>query len=193
MRRHLPCRLLVIALLCGVFSTSGQAAVYFVKGSASSLTVSGTITTDGELGVLTSADIVAWNLALDGFGSPKLFTEANSRLNFSGPNLLATSTELLFDYSLSGFTYVSFVSVPSNLPSSGAVQWVGNFGSGFLNLQSGYRGGPSGTFINEFSFGSGMHEIATAVPEPSTWAMMLLGFVGIGFITCRSRNQAAVA
>ena len=33
--------------------------------------------------------------------------------------------------------------------------------------------------------------IATAVPEPSTWAMMLLGFAGVGFLTYRRRTQFA--
>jgi hypothetical protein len=30
-----------------------------------------------------------------------------------------------------------------------------------------------------------------AVPEPSTWAMMILGFAGIGFMAYRRRNQTA--
>jgi hypothetical protein len=30
-----------------------------------------------------------------------------------------------------------------------------------------------------------------AVPEPSTWAMMILGFAGVGYLTYRRRNQAA--
>nr|WP_312014515.1 PEPxxWA-CTERM sorting domain-containing protein [Bradyrhizobium sp. AUGA SZCCT0283] len=30
----------------------------------------------------------------------------------------------------------------------------------------------------------------SAVPEPSTWAMMILGFAGIGFLAYRRRNQA---
>jgi PEP-CTERM motif len=30
----------------------------------------------------------------------------------------------------------------------------------------------------------------TTVPEPSTWAMMLLGFAGLGFVTYRRRNTA---
>ncbi|MEH2492918.1 hypothetical protein V1280_008857 [Bradyrhizobium sp. AZCC 2230] len=29
-----------------------------------------------------------------------------------------------------------------------------------------------------------------AVPEPSTWAMLILGFCGVGFMTYRRRNQA---
>ncbi len=33
--------------------------------------------------------------------------------------------------------------------------------------------------------------MTTAVPEPSTWAMMLLGFAGIGFATYRHRSRRA--
>jgi hypothetical protein len=36
-------------------------------------------------------------------------------------------------------------------------------------------------------------DVATAVPEPSTWAMMILGFLGIGFIACRRKNQSLLA
>jgi hypothetical protein len=32
--------------------------------------------------------------------------------------------------------------------------------------------------------------IANAVPEPSTWAMMILGFAGIGFMVYRRKNTA---
>jgi PEP-CTERM motif-containing protein len=32
-----------------------------------------------------------------------------------------------------------------------------------------------------------------AVPEPSTWAMMILGFLGVGFIAYRRKNQSAVS
>jgi hypothetical protein len=33
----------------------------------------------------------------------------------------------------------------------------------------------------------------TAVPEPSTWAMLLLGFAGLGFIGFRRRNKMALS
>lgn len=48
------------------------------------------------------------------------------------------------------------------------------------------------TFTGDGAFTGTMTAI-TAVPEPSTWAMMILGFAGIGFLTYRRRNQAAVA
>jgi hypothetical protein len=34
--------------------------------------------------------------------------------------------------------------------------------------------------------------LASAVPEPSTWAMMILGFAGIGFMAYRRKNQTAL-
>jgi hypothetical protein len=33
----------------------------------------------------------------------------------------------------------------------------------------------------------------SAVPEPSTWAMMLLGFAGLGFAFKQSRRKASMA
>lgn len=35
--------------------------------------------------------------------------------------------------------------------------------------------------------------VVAAVPEPSTWAMMILGFVGLGFLTYRRKNHTAPA
>jgi probable HAF family extracellular repeat protein len=34
--------------------------------------------------------------------------------------------------------------------------------------------------------------IMTSVPEPSTWAMMILGFCGLGFVACRRKRKAAL-
>ena len=37
---------------------------------------------------------------------------------------------------------------------------------------------------------NGTFAINSAVPEPSTWAMMVLGFAGLGFMAYRRRNQS---
>jgi hypothetical protein len=47
-------------------------------------------------------------------------------------------------------------------------------------------------------FGQGRFSFALApavasVPEPSTWAMMIIGFAGVGFVTYRRRKVAALA
>ena len=34
--------------------------------------------------------------------------------------------------------------------------------------------------------------VVAAVPEPSTWAMMILGFVGVGFMTYRRKSKPAI-
>ena len=38
---------------------------------------------------------------------------------------------------------------------------------------------------------TGFNEQVAAVPEPSTWAMMILGFAGVGFLAYRRRNQVS--
>jgi hypothetical protein len=35
-------------------------------------------------------------------------------------------------------------------------------------------------------------DVTAAVPEPSTWAMMVLGFAGIGFVTYRRKSKPAM-
>jgi hypothetical protein len=49
-----------------------------------------------------------------------------------------------------------------------------------------------GHFSSDFN--PGFEGIATvaAVPEPSTWAMMILGFCSLGFMAYRHKNQTAI-
>ena len=48
--------------------------------------------------------------------------------------------------------------------------------------------------IHTTNFPSGeIRGFLRAVPEPSTWAMLLLGFAGIGFIAYRRSKQALMA
>ncbi len=35
-------------------------------------------------------------------------------------------------------------------------------------------------------------DFTAAVPEASTWAMMILGFAGVGFMAYRRRNQVSL-
>ena len=50
--------------------------------------------------------------------------------------------------------------------------------------------GGSGYYINDIQVNQ---PVVAAVPEPSTWAMMLLGFAGLGFAFHRSRRKLAAA
>ena len=44
---------------------------------------------------------------------------------------------------------------------------------------------PNGAYLDDFTINAAV----SAVPEPSTWALMVLGFAGIGFMAYRRRND----
>jgi hypothetical protein len=73
-------------------------------------------------------------------------------------------------------------------------QFLANDGSGWqtfsglfnsVNAGNGNNNLDLAGFNGEFFYTS---PVVAAVPEPSTWAMMILGFVGIGFTAYRKRN-----
>ncbi|SDJ62633.1 PEP-CTERM protein-sorting domain-containing protein [Bradyrhizobium lablabi] len=43
-----------------------------------------------------------------------------------------------------------------------------------------------------FIYSPGVFDVATAVPESSTWAMMILGFAGVGFMAYRRKSKPAL-
>jgi len=58
-----------------------------------------------------------------------------------------------------------------------------------LGNSQGHRRAPSNSTADpQVTF-----NIPAAVPEPSTWAMMILGLAGIGFFAHRRRKNGAVA
>jgi hypothetical protein len=42
-------------------------------------------------------------------------------------------------------------------------------------------------------FVAGQFTLTAAVPEPSTWAMMILGFAGVGFMAYRRQSKGTLA
>ena len=56
---------------------------------------------------------------------------------------------------------------------------------------------PSGNAYGEMAsadgFGVGTFTLTAAVPEPSTWVMMIFGFTGLGFMAYRRRSQLSFA
>ena len=62
---------------------------------------------------------------------------------------------------------------------------------GFNNIQSNF---PTGTLYASDNAEAGMWSLTptAAVPEPSTWAMMLFGFTGIGFMAYRRKSKPAL-
>lgn len=56
----------------------------------------------------------------------------------------------------------------------------------FINTQGGSNGG---IYLDDVS----VTPLTAAVPEPSTWAMMVLGFCGLGFMAYRRRERFSAA
>src|SRR6267142_1701729 len=166
-------------------------------------TAVGTITTDGQIGVLQTSNIIDFNITLTGptsitdtllgplSGTPN-FLQFGTDGALNSTSFTATLTSLFFDFNATvGTPYLLF---------------QGNNGS--LLCLAGAPGncgeGPSKITVNVFGSGSnppisqsGNVEIATvalttAVPEPSTWAMMILGFAGLGFMGYRRKSKPAL-
>jgi hypothetical protein len=85
---------------------SGTTPIVSGEDSPLSVTETGTITTNGTIGVLTQSDIVSWNLTLTDKGNPAYdvtLNNSNSGISsFSGNGLTASATALSFNYSDAG-------------------------------------------------------------------------------------------
>ena len=70
----------------------------------------------------------------------------------------------------------------------------GTVASAEAALLAGLSAGDAYLNIHTTNFGGGeIRGFLTAVPEPSTWAMMILGFAGIGFMAYRRSRKTATA
>jgi hypothetical protein len=86
-----------------------------------------------------------------------------------------------------------------NVPTGTAVGWqfvsVNLTADATTDLLSFLAWGNNGSTVNlpPMAFLSGVDAPPGLVPEPSTWAMMILGFVGLGFVGRRQMKKRAVA
>jgi hypothetical protein len=126
---------------------------------------------------------------------------------FKGNVLVADSTAaIMFD---SSGNFIKTYTLPGNdggdfslnLDPNGTDFWTGDSSSGLVwevNIATGaideqFNTGHGGIFFGLSVFG----EITSGggggptVPEPSTWAMMLLGFAGMSFVAYRKRAAKA--
>jgi hypothetical protein len=89
------------------------------------------------------------------------------------------------DISWNGATIFS----ETNIPAAGWQQFsfMETASSNTTLLSFGLRQDPSYSGLNDVSV------VAVApVPEPSTWAMMILGFAGVGFMAYRRKSKPAL-
>ena len=167
----------LFAVTLGAYASPITYNVTRVIGSG---TVTGTITTDGNTGVLTSADITGWNLTLfDGTNTFVLSGPPLDQVIVVGSDLTATSTQLLFDFSgsdgglfglqqglFSGFHYycASAVGNIDCLPGESVVP-ISVFQTGWQNVPR------TGNLV------IGQVPTTSAVPEPGSLALLGSGIL----------------
>jgi hypothetical protein len=179
----------VVAILALIFSWSAASAtVYNYDLTSGQDSVVGTITTDGTIGVLSPSNFTDWNFAVIIAGvSANIegpLSGNNSSIFQSGSPVTATSSGLFFD-----FTHYDVNAEAFNINTNDELN--------ALQLYSARQGAFGNTtgFVHYVVNNNGVYVVPTgdefavaAVPEPSTWAMLILGFMGIGFMAYRRKN-----
>jgi hypothetical protein len=162
-------------------------------------TVSGSITTDGAIGVLQASDVITWDLDLiDNLNSAEDFelTPADSTLvEDTGNDLSATATGLFFDYSESG-EFLIQANDPG--PFSGYHYFCFSTGGACLageTISPNYYSG-DGVVLTGQSAPTGTQPLGppttSAVPEPSSCAFMLTSLLGLGVTLKRMLAKPAL-
>lgn len=146
------------------------------------------------------------------FGSDGFTAEHTVGLWDNSGNLLASTAVTGADFLFDGFRYANISALNLTI---GSIYVVGasNFGTTDAYILSGTVTPATGVTFNEgrFAFGSGLLNptspnpaplgsyfganalltpIGAAVPEPATWAMMLMGFGAMGFSLRRHKRVA---
>ncbi|MBY8974940.1 VPLPA-CTERM sorting domain-containing protein [Rhodobacteraceae bacterium NNCM2] len=180
------------AVAASLSALPAAAATYNVNLSIGAGSVTGTIETDGTLGVLATGNITDWELALfDGVDNFTLFGDGsandNSQFVVVGSNLTATVNEIVFDFT-PGTGLALF-----QAPTTGS-------GQTFFCIEGGLCGAGAQsltvlagtTFSNAVSSPqTGTVTIGTvsAVPLPTGAALLLTGLAG--FAVLRRRKETA--
>jgi hypothetical protein len=75
--------------------------------------------------------------------------------------------------------------------STGSLEWAYTAANDGIGVANEYNFSAGSVSANQ-AFTPYQMRIGSAVPEPSTWALMLAGFAGLGFVGYRSSRKSAV-
>lgn len=209
MKRAIMIALASAAVGLAAVAAPAQASIVVCAQGASCL--SGT--TNVNLGSFTNASTVTGNVGIGGPLVTFSSTQGSLSTNSGAATVFTANGDPLSNLTfsiLSGFTAAEF-NLENGSPSSFLVNLTDSAGDTFSQTLTKLNGSnifnivaPTGTTYTSATFsstGGGFTDLkqlrvtlaAGAVPEPATWAMMLLGFVGIGAAMRRGRAPARLA
>lgn len=172
---------LLLAMLAMPALSMADNITYTVDQAIGSSYVAGTITTDGTIGILSTANIVGWNLSMTGtetgsFSSTYPLTPGRNPVTVDGNYLTADSTGLFFNFSSP--TFGEFYFDNSAYPILQIVNWSTG------QILAGNETETLPQLISSTTVAmSGNQMIASApvvaTPEPGTAGLMLFGVAAL--------------
>jgi len=157
---------------------------YTVNGSYTNSidpAITGTLTVNLTTNQITAADIQTGSIFSGGFGEFKTITGQGS---LGAPG---TGQDYMVDLTNgAGVSLVLVLDTRSTL-FSGQKTTIDSRSDFFFGAIPCFT---CSDFIGSLAISSGPGAgLSAAVPEPSTWAMMILGFLGVGFLAYRHRGK----
>jgi hypothetical protein len=153
-------------------------------------------TTENLTGTISFAAPLAANLTLNPFRTSNVAQPVAFSFT-AGPETLTSAS---FSPNFTSFEFAT--DNAGNITGWDIV--IGLGGGGQINIDNGLFGVGDQAAVGAFFTGpkdpsnasggnnlAGKFEIAAAVPEPSTWAMMILGFCGLGVLTYRRKQKGS--
>jgi hypothetical protein len=207
MKRVLTAMLATAAFGLPLAASPAQAAIVVCAQGASCVSD----TTNVKLDAFTNAGTVTGSVGVDGPLVTFHSTQGNLSTNPGAATVFTADDSLLTNLSfeiLTGFTAAEF-NLENGDPASFMVNLTDSAGDMFSQTLTKLNGSnifnivaPAGTVYTNATFsstGGGFADLkqlrvtlaSGAVPEPATWAMMLLGFGGIGMALRRRRRGSA--
>jgi hypothetical protein len=141
---------------------------------------------DGWSGIFTPGEALLWDQGVGPditltFGTPVSAAGATIQADFFGAYTAQITVNGAETFSVNG---------DNTGAEDGSAPFIGWSGGPITTLQ--FELTSAADAPNDFAIGT-VSLGTTTVPEPSTWAMMLLGFAGLGFAGYRSRKAVSFA
>lgn len=184
-------KLLRLIVCITLFGVPPAAATTFSVSSAYAPDLTGTITTNGHTGALSTSDILSFDLTINAFGTVATLTPSNSQVLVQGVDLFATTTTLSFNYgdTSPGVPFccdanagrLAFFNSPN--PSDFSVQFIS---AGYIAASVGYLTLGS-NFLGSVLYleSSSSDQIIASSPLPAAFPLFVTGIVGLGWLAKR--------